>query len=216
MALTVKEISARHYRNRKDNGLCPRCGKVLDRQGHFCSVCLEKANQYTREARAFARSMGFCPECKKEKLVGEEKICLKCSARRYANKKPITEEQRIRYNKNFREKQNELYKQRREQGICGECGKRKAEEGKSRCRICLDKNAEIHRRKRQEKGSVKEYRKENGLCFYCGEKADTKSQVCQKCYDRCVENGKKSTAHLTSYWRLDNKLIFLRKKDKQQ
>ena len=207
MALTRQEISARHYRNRKDNGLCPRCGKVLDRKGHYCSECLEKTNQYTRESRAFARSMGFCPECKKEKLVGEEKICLKCSTRRYANKKPYTEEQRIRYNKRLREKQNALYKQRREQGLCGECGKRNAEEGKSRCRICLNKNAETHRKRKYNQVNIKEYRKENGLCYFCGETVDTKFQICQKCHDKCVEQGKKGKSHLTSYWKTDNKLL---------
>lgn len=211
MALTRREISARHYRNRKDNGLCPRCGKVLDREGHYCKECLEKTNEYERETRAFARSMGFCPECKKEKLYGEEKICIICQAKQFGRRKPLTEEQRIKYNKRFRKQQNSLYHQRIEQGLCGECGKRKAEEGKSRCRICLNKNAEVKRRKYEAKENVKQYRKDNGLCYFCGKIVDTEYQVCQACHERYVENGKKSAAN--SYWRLDNKFLKAVKQD---
>lgn len=37
MALTQKERSARNYKLKKENGLCPKCGKPLDREGHYCS-----------------------------------------------------------------------------------------------------------------------------------------------------------------------------------
>ena len=204
MALTRQEISARHYRNRKDNGLCPRCGKELDREGHYCTECLAKVNEYERQTKKFMKSIGICPECKKEKLFGQEKQCISCREKR-RKRKPPTDEQRQKYNKSFREKQNLLYRQRIEQGFCGECGKRKIEQGRSRCRICLQKNAEISRKKRMEKINIREYRKANGLCYYCGETADSEKQMCKSCYERCVANGKKSAAN--SYWRLDNKSL---------
>lgn len=211
MALTRQEISARFYRNRKENGLCPRCGKVLDREGHYCQECLLKVREENRKARAFAKSMGFCPECRKEKLFGDEKMCITCRIKKEKYKKPLPEEKRIAQNKAFREKQKALYHQRIEQGLCGTCGKRKKVDGKSRCGICLEKNAEVKRRNQLKKINIKEYRKANGLCYFCGEKVDTNLQSCQKCCDKFSEYRKKSTGHLKCYWRKDNNLAFMKK-----
>ena len=80
MALTQKERSAMFYKNRKDNGLCPRCGKILDREGHYCSECLEKVNEYKRENREFYRENGICPVCGKEGNDG--KFCKECGAKK--------------------------------------------------------------------------------------------------------------------------------------
>ena len=94
MSLTPKERSAIFYKKRKDNGLCPRCGNALDRNGHYCSECLEKVNQYRRDNRAFYRENGICPVCGKEKLFGEEKQCILCRQKAYDRRKPLTKEQK--------------------------------------------------------------------------------------------------------------------------
>lgn len=69
MALTQKEISHNCYKRRKDNGLCPRCGKPLDRIGHYCTNCLKKSNEYSREVREWCKQNGICPECKKKQVI---------------------------------------------------------------------------------------------------------------------------------------------------
>lgn len=84
MALTQKERSASHYRSRKDNGLCPRCGKPMDREGHYCSSCLEKNRIIVKKIEIFiekiiyAQSAGKIrfPVRKKSVLNAERKECL--------------------------------------------------------------------------------------------------------------------------------------------
>ena len=54
-----KERSAELYKSRKESGLCPRCGKPLDRDGHYCSECLEKERKYRSETKNFVRKTEF-------------------------------------------------------------------------------------------------------------------------------------------------------------
>ena len=208
MSLTQKERSAIFYKNRKDNGLCPRCGKLLDREGHYCSECLEKVNEYKRENREFYIENGICPVCGKENLFGDEKQCISCRQKAYERRKPLTDEQKERYGKRFREQQKTLYIERVESGICTRCGKYKAEKGKKKCRICLDKDAEMHRKRTYNRKNIKEYRKENHLCYYCGKEIDRDTgQICQSCLERCIQSGMKSSRR-NEYWKNDNKIVF--------
>ncbi len=206
MALTQKERSARSYRRRKDNGLCPRCGNKLDREGHYCSKCLEKVNQYNRENRKFMIEQGLCPECRLNTLYGDEHICLECKAKKALYKKPATEKQK----QQMKQYSKTTYQQRKENGICTRCGKRKAEDGKVKCRICLNHDAYLHRKREFQKGNINEVKEKNNLCYMCGNKIDVKSgKLCSKCLKRCEENGRKSSGSgNNSYWIAQNKLIF--------
>lgn len=146
MALTIKELSARHYRRRKENGLCPRCGKPMDRKGALCISCREKALAYERETRAFLRANRICPYCRKNKLYENERRCYDCyiKAVEYKEKNKPTEEQRGRYRRSHEVKQKSLYQERSEKGICTRCGKRKAMVERKKCQVCLDKNRIAH------------------------------------------------------------------------
>lgn len=214
MALTQKAISARRYRKIKDAGLCPRCGGPKDREGHYCSKCANQQKIYTRENRAFWRKMGICPECGKNKLFGDEKVCPECRAYRaeYRATHPISAEQKKRDKERFRKQQKALYQERKNTGICTRCGKRKAMPGKTKCGICLEKDAEQKRMKTLRNGSVKEYRKENHLCYTCGLPIDrAEGQICQKCWQKFHDNGVRNAARVkikNPYWKADNKLIF--------
>lgn len=207
MALSQAEINKRHYRKRKDNGLCPRCGKKLDRKGHYCTNCVEKHNEYQRDTKRLLRSIGICPECRKEKLFGDERTCLECQANAYSRKHP-TEEQRKRYNEKFKIQQKELYKIRSEKGICTRCGKFKAKDGAKKCEICLEKNAALHRQKYLKKQNERLIRKLNNLCYQCGEPLDetAKTSFCKKCYEKCCKNLEK--AREKSPWGETNQYFF--------
>lgn len=201
---TQKEISARFYKRRKENGLCPRCGKPLDREGYYCSECLEKVRVYHRENREFYRKNHLCTECGKNSVPEEERICPECRAKRANLRKSHTDEQK----KMFREKQNSLYMERVEQGICTRCGKRKAISGKKKCGICLAKDAEIHRKKYADRPNIREYRKENNLCYFCGDPIDLHmSNTCSKCREKFKKIASEKT-HDNDYWRKDNRFIF--------
>lgn len=203
-----KEISQRHYYNRKNNGLCPRCGKPRDREGHYCSECLVKVRRYHKENRNFYVENHLCTECGKVEVPGSEHICPECRAKRENHRKPLTQEQKIRYTKKFNEQRKLLYQQRSEQGICTRCGKRKVMSGKKKCGICLEKDAEMRRMKRIEQPNIREYRKTNHLCYFCGSPVDMESgNICKRCYEICRINGTKGGAK-NSFWKNDNRLIF--------
>ena len=137
--MTQNEISRRFYQNRKRNGLCPRCGRALDREGHYCKSCLEKVNAYQREKKEFCRNNKICTVCFKQKVYGNEKICPECRAK-LSNRNPPTDEQRSRYNQRFRNNQKIIYRDRKNTGICTRCGKRPAAPMRAKCQLCLDKN----------------------------------------------------------------------------
>lgn len=199
-----KERSSKFYHNRKENGLCPRCGKPLDREGHYCSECLEKVREYRRKNREFYKKNHICSECGKIIVPDGENTCPECRAKRAMWRKPQTDEQKQR----FRDKQNFLYKQRAESGICTRCGKRKAMPGKKKCGICLKKDAEIHRRKYMDRPNIKEYRKKNHLCYFCGNPIDIPHKnICSTCQQRFKELAEQK-CHDNKSWREDNKIIF--------
>ena len=148
MAKTQKELSAMHYTSRKNNGKCPRCGVELDRVGHYCSACLKKVNEYHKENREFYRENGICPYCGKEKLIGDEKQCISCRQKAYERKLRIKlpEEKKEEYYNKFKTYMKNQYAERSNSDICTRCGKRKAYHGRKKCKICLDYDAEIHRK----------------------------------------------------------------------
>lgn len=192
-----------YYQRRKKKSLCVRCGKKIDRIGCYCTNCNEKRKEYNRKTRDFCRENHICTECKKEKVYGEDKICFECRAKRNKYRRKMTEKQK----RNFREQQNKLYKQRAEQGICTRCGKRKASFDRKKCAICLEKDAEIHRKRYFDKQNIREYRKKKHLCYYCGKPIDRNDgQICLSCWESCQKNGMKSSSK-NEYWKRENKII---------
>lgn len=204
MALTRKEISERFYRKRKENGLCPRCGKKLDREGHYCLECLVKHREQKREDREFYKEHGICPCCGKEKLFGDERQCINCREKNYQRKANISDEKKEMYAENFKKQQKNLYKERAKNGICTRCGKRKAEYGKKKCRICLDKDMIIHRKRLRMK---KPKEKEDGICFFCDNPVMDGKTICEKHFEIFSKNGKRNAKNHKE-WRNDNKFIF--------
>ncbi len=202
MAITQKERSAKLYKNRKDNGLCPRCGNSLDREGHYCSNCLEKINEYHRKNRRFYSEHNICTECGKEIVFGGDKICPECRAKMNNGRKPLTDEQKKRYGERFKKQQKSLYGQRKKRGICTRCGKRKAEKGKAKCLICLAKDAGLHKKSRISRSERPGY----GFCYICGEPLDREGSLCKKCAETMTVNLPKYRNNES--WRSDNKLIF--------
>lgn len=206
--MTQKERSAKSYRNRKDNGLCPRCGKPLDRKGYYYSECLEKVREYHRQNREFYRENHICSECGKIIVPNGERICPECRAKKQKIRKPLTEDQKTRYREHFRKQQKSLYKERSAAGICTRCGKRKSMPGKKKCGICLSKDAEIHRRKYMDRPNIKEYRKKNHLCYFCGNPIDIPHKnICSACQQRFGELAGQRR-HDNRNWRGDNKIVF--------
>lgn len=202
------------YNYHRENGLCPKCGKLLDRKGFYCEECKEKHTAYQRETRELCRQLRICPECRKNKLAGEEKICPECLAKKaeYRANHPLNDDKRRKNNEAFKQYSKNLYAERRKAGICVRCGKAKAVKSKAKCFICQSKDNAIHRKRTENRQNIKEYRKENHLCYRCGEPIDRpQGQLCQKCWQTDYERGKSlKNDNSKHYWRYDNQ--FLRKK----
>ncbi len=182
--MTQKERNAKHYRNRKDNGLCPRCGKMLYREGHYCSECLEKNNEYHKQNRIFYKQHHICTNCGKEIVFGNDKTCPECRAKRYIGRKSLTDEQKNLYGERFKKQQKALYQKRKEQGICTRCGKRKVISGKAKCGVCLEKDAKLHRKI----GISRSERPHYGLCYNCVLPLDRIGGLCNKCAEARSKN----------------------------
>lgn len=167
-----------HYRNRIANGQCPRCGKVLDREGMYCSECTAKTRKYYHDNVKFFKEKGLCAYCGKNKVFGNEKTCPECRAYRAKYRQPPSEASRKKHNEASKRK----YQERKKKGLCVKCGKRKAEENRACCRICLDRHATKERERRPPKRYA-----ERGLCR-CGKPFMKGQRLCPECYQKSCES----------------------------
>lgn len=79
--MTKAERAKKQYNDRKEQGLCAKCGKVPARNGKTtCGGCAEKQKEKYKADRDFFLSLGLCPKCGKNKLFGTEKNCPECNA----------------------------------------------------------------------------------------------------------------------------------------
>ena len=125
--------------------LCKKCGKQSDRNGYYCSSCLQKKNEYERATVNFCREHKICPVCKKEKLYGKERHCPLCRAK--------NTERKLKYRNTVLDKDKEYKKMiyyknkeiREANGLCTRCGKEKNDLRYKLCGMCRYKIVE-HRK----------------------------------------------------------------------
>lgn len=165
---------------------------------------LQYNRQWSKDSRKFAIEHHLCTCCFKERTYGEERMCLLCRAkayeRRQKRKESMSEEEYKEFKLKYRDKDLEQKKkvklERKEKGLCVDCGKRKAMNNRVRCGICLAKDRERHNLKNNElKDPTKnrQYRLENHLCYNCGISLDkdNKNTVCDNCHKIFSESAKK-------------------------
>lgn len=191
LTLTKQEIRQNFLRRRKETGLCASCGAPLDRQGVLCKECNDNRNEGQRKDRAYYQKNHVCPRCCKNSLFGDEKNCPECAAKQYEDtmKKRGTEEGRLKYNKDHASWAKKEYDKRLKDGMCGRCGKRKADDGYKSCSICRirERNKKREREQRKNNRPSSEERVELGICFFCDEKVKDGYKVCEKHYQSCLE-----------------------------
>ncbi|MBR6538080.1 MAG: hypothetical protein IKT67_12865 [Lachnospiraceae bacterium] len=173
------------YRERKENGLCVKCGKKKDTSGVLCSECKEKGNKSQRMGYGYYISIGICPRCKKEKLYGDERACLMCNAERYGRQ---LNRDRDRANEVHRKSARKIYAESSAKGICTRCNKRKAVEGQKRCKMCIERVNEYRRAKR---GIPRRLRPDFGLCYLCGDTVKEGQKVCATCHEKITEGNRR-------------------------
>lgn len=170
----------------KKKSLCINCNQPLDREGVLCEKCRKQHTANSREVREFYKQYGLCPRCGKNKLIGDEKNCLECSANGYEQTMRNRREKGVEhYNKLHAEWERKERVKREENHLCVRCGKRKADYGYKTCGICREK-IRNYKRKQTVSSKRKEW-EENGGCFFCGEPVKTGYKVCEKHYQINLE-----------------------------
>lgn len=134
------EYMKMYNQKRKEQGLCPKCGKENNTDGYYCLSCKEKRKIYQRENRIFRKRLGICPQCGKNKIYGDEKVCLDCRVYRQnyedVHKKVLTREQ-----KDIKNERGRIVRiERKKNGICTICGKRKPNPLRAQCAVCAEKD----------------------------------------------------------------------------
>lgn len=212
MCLSCRQKKAKYSREKskqwKDNEMCQKCGKPLDRVGYFCSKCAKKHAEYTKETSDMYKSVGLCATCGKNKVLGNEVNCLECRAR--------NADLKIRqYNKDRSKilKRNSDYRKNRKitlesNGLCIVCGKKPQEDGVKTCAVCRAKNNR-KARERYVHGNPfwMQDKIRNGTCIWCDKPSDKGQVLCLSCAEKARKNGKKGAS--VSHWRADNKMAFM-------
>ena len=144
----------RRYRKKrherlKAKGLCTRCGAAARPGKAYCQECAD----YFKDTRFFYQSLGYCPICHENKIYGTEKECHECREKKsiasYKSQIKARSEGKYYASKDCKNEWNrKRYSRLKNEGICVRCGKRPAENGKTRCRLCLDKEADRQRERR--------------------------------------------------------------------
>ena len=197
--MTQTEIVREKRRKRVAEGKCGVCGKALDRKGWYCQSCLEKDKKAKKADRDFLRSIGICPVCKKTKLFGTERMCQECLAKQYAYHAKNDKEKVKQYQKAYSSRRKELRQMYLDKGVCPSCRKRKIEIGKKKCKICLNKDADVHRARHIPRRAPAIA---NGFCYQCLEEKATNGKLCKKCYEQVCKNLDKGRESSGYYMRI--------------
>ena len=126
---------------------CPKCGKEKDRDGYYCSSCLEKKKQNDKDDYWGFKMMRICVRCHKNTVYGYEASCPECKAKiaNWLDKRKTNPLYKAQRDESSRISKRKTYRLRKTYGLCVRCGKRPAEENRVSCSICLSKERETAR-----------------------------------------------------------------------
>ena len=199
---TTVSYNTRRYHERKNKGLCVKCGSTVIDGQVYCLECRMCRNEEARQNRIFYREQGLCTYCGRNRVFKNEHLCpeWRAKAANWQAQRKKTDKERDRHNARRRKH----YWERSAQGICTACGKRKAVPGKKMCGICAGKKAEDQRIKHIPAAIPRAERYLHGLCSICSNSLDMANmKVCSRCYENLKRARK--TSHI---WKQYNTVIF--------
>lgn len=189
--MTAKQ---RLYYKRKSVGLCTDCGSPTEGGRRLCAACDEKRKAYVNETRAFFKSIGLCPRCGKNVIFKNESTCPECKAKNAIEAQERRDKDREAYNTQMAEYHKSAYAEKKEQGICPRCGKKKARKGYVLCEICRYKISQRRNERKAKTEAPKINRKERyklGLCYFCDNPVKPGYKCCEKHCQMNAEKGEK-------------------------
>lgn len=164
----------------------------------------ESRKIYQKERREWLKSLGYCPICGKEKLMGEEKRCPICLAKAYESNRKYQQKNKNKVLERQRARRRELIKN----GLCTQCGVNSIVDGKTYCLKCLQKKRIQGKQYREKKGILpRSERVSNGLCYRCGNPLKDGKRLCEECSKKSILNFKGKHSNENHIWRKDNNLI---------
>lgn len=156
------------------------------------------------ELREWYAEHGICIACGRNDAVKGIKLCQECRLKQADASAEYHEAHREKRLAEFKVRNKERYKQRRETGLCVRCGKRPAAEGRIRCGICLAKDRARHEKRRREQGVMPRYLFGNGeFCVTCGKPSDGE-KLCPVCYEKSVRSIAYARSCVKSGWQSEN------------
>lgn len=209
-----KDDKTREYRRnytakKKAEGLCIYCGTRKAREGKVaCEECGKKQAEKAKETRKRLHEMGLC-ECG-EKLIGQEKTCPVCKARKAdATAKwleRMNNEQYEQHLQNMRTNGKARRDRWREEHRCITCGHKIPDEDTHKtCPLCREKaRNKAHLR-------YKPVKKEFGICARCDKKVYKNSKLCKEHYDIACAQAEYAR-QFNHAWRAANEILFAKKK----
>ena len=189
-----RERHRRRTAERKEMGLCPKCGRRNPAPGRsLCAICLDRGRKteqarYIKNKAEGATYGGRCPESrrrmarertrKRRRERAEAGLCAHCGERKPVKGGAVCEICR----EARRTEEKKLYKKRRSRGLCGRCGAEVIDNA-STCASCAKRD--LKRRPRKNAASRKRYhgRRALGRCVDCSAPSHGASR-CAPCAKR--------------------------------
>lgn len=200
-----REYAARKRVESKLNGLCPICGKPVEDAYINCSECRKKIAEKAKERRLKGyddttrrvkskremrykfREEGRCTECGKidSYTIAGRAYCFECNEKRNLRRREQYKKNKEAFLIPTKARRTRL----KEEGLCTDCGKRKAEKGNTRCSVCLAKRRNYQSKKNRESSSMRGL---DGLCTTCRKNPPKEGfKICESCYENLRKAGEK-------------------------
>ena len=174
------------YKARKENRLCIMCRNKLP--DGYTSVTCEDCKNYQNSYRRLLKKEQLCVCCRKQDAytLNKHTLCADCSARIAAGRRErMARNAGLAERKNLRSK--ELYRSRKEQGLCPMCGKERPEgEHRVFCPACLARGRRYDKRKFDKLYGSDRLTRQNvsdfGICSTCFKAPAERGKLCENCY----------------------------------
>lgn len=218
-----KTYNKMRYKERKENKLCVRCNKQDERTlngGALCQKCVDEKREERKNCSEEERKrINEANDKYKKKCIAQNrcKRCGKQDAYTLTGKTHCYEctqkisEYHKKYENENKEKIAERKKKRHQElidkGICTQCRKRPAREGKTQCEICA-----LKKKARDYKKTHSKWR-DPDLCSRCHKNEKFKEfELCETCYNNALKGIKNAHAKLDEM-RANGEILLVKNRD---
>lgn len=208
------KLSKTLYYQRKEQGLCVKCGDKAREGKTTCRKCLDRDIQNNKERKEKLKLLGLCITCGHEQAEPNKVKCFECSERDRVASENRRKDKEVR--KQIAKADKDRYERNKANGICTHCGKKQKEKGLV-CISCYNKKRANQRRFDDRHGISREISRSErvsyGLCYVCGGNAIPGRSVCETHYKQREESIKRICyMPVSETWKKDNDVMYAKKK----